>query len=124
MTDKKAPKVKAHSRQILICMDGDCAGKSNAKAIKKAFKKQLRAAEKQVDIGHSLCTGMACIGTCKRGPIVVVWPDGVWYHSVDEAAVERIVNEHIVCGYPVEDFIMYRVPTYNHKNEDYLLPMA
>ncbi|EEG76173.1 2Fe-2S ferredoxin [Dethiobacter alkaliphilus] len=52
--------------------------------------------------GEVFVTNTGCLGFCEKGPIVIVYPENIWYFSVSPDNVEEIIEEHIEGGNPVE----------------------
>ena len=57
-----------------------------------------------------------CLRVCERGPILLVWPDGIWYADVSPARIKRIVEQHIIGQQPIEEWILKRTPFDKRNN--------
>lgn len=55
-------------------------------------------------------TKVNCLRVCQDGPIAVVYPDGVWYRGCDREVVERILQEHVLGGRPVREYVIAERP--------------
>ena len=93
-------KVREYESHVLVCQGGDCK-KRGAKETRKALKGELRAAGMNRDVRVDC---VDCLGLCKHGPNVIVYPSGTWYLGLDEDRVPEVVGQHLRDGSPVEEF--------------------
>ena len=52
-----------------------------------------------------------CLRACdQQGPVLLIWPDGIWYGGVTPERIKRILEEHVIGGRPCEDWVIRRSP--------------
>ena len=91
-------KVRDYDAHVLICKGGDCK-KRGSKTVRGALKDELRAQGMNRDVRID---SVDCLGLCKHGPNLIVYPGGTWYLGVTENDIPELVQEHLKEGDPVE----------------------
>jgi (2Fe-2S) ferredoxin len=95
-----------HRHHVLLCRGPRCTA-LGAGQLADVLRNQIKA-QKLLHNDRVLVAQTGCLYPCNLGPVMVVYPEGVWYGTLDNNTVEQIVQEHFVAGQVVADFCYHR----------------
>jgi len=99
--------MKPYDYHVFVCTCPTCS-KKNAENVLLAFRHKV---EKQALLNKVKVTRTGCLsqGECKNGPLVVIYPQGVWYRFVTVNDVDTIIEKHLVNGQLVSKLLHFKL---------------
>ena len=100
--------MEPYAHHVLVCVGGYCSPNRQGRMLYAELARLLERegllfGPRRIKRGET-----PCLGVCDSGPIVVVYPEGVWYSRVTPVLLERIVVEHLRDGHVVEEAVFHR----------------
>jgi (2Fe-2S) ferredoxin len=109
MSDSSMPRMELYARHVMVCTGNFCSPDRRGRELYALLAELLQREDLLFGPNRVKRGETPCLGVCSDGPIVVVYPEGIWYHHVNRELLERIVVEHLKNGEPVEEAIFHRL---------------
>jgi len=103
------PQMSPYARHLFICTGRFCDPEGRASKLYERLPQLLGSLANYENPARVKRGVTTCLGVCSGGPILVIYPDGIWYHHVDENLLKRIVEEHLRHNHPIETAIFHRL---------------
>lgn len=101
--------MEPYRRHVLVCTGGFCSADRAGRALYSQLASLLQREDLLFGSTRVKRSEAPCLGVCGGGPIVAVYPEGVWYSGVTPAMLERIVVEHLRDGRVIDDAVFHRL---------------
>jgi (2Fe-2S) ferredoxin len=105
--------IGGYRRHVFLCTGPSCCTPEAGLAAWEALKKQIKDAG--LASGPNACyrTKVGCLRICCHGATMVVYPEGIWYHGMNAERIPRFVQQHLIEGKPVEEWVFAKNPLPN-----------
>ena len=99
-----------YHRHVFLCIGDACCTAEAGREAWEALKKELKDKNLSLSTGPNACyrTKVQCLRVCSGGPIAVVYPEGTYYAGLIADRIPRFVQEHLIDGNPIEEWIFAR----------------
>ena len=109
MPSSPKPQMESYSRHVLVCTGNFCSPDRRGRDLYASLAELLQREDLLFGPTRVKRGETPCLGVCANGPIVVVYPEGIWYANVTPELLDRIVVEHLKNGQPVEEAVFHRL---------------
>jgi (2Fe-2S) ferredoxin len=109
MADRKRAEMEGYSHHVIVCTGDFCSPDRRGRQLYSLLAELLQREDMLFGPERVKRGETPCLGVCSNGPIVVVYPEGIWYSEVTPALMERIVVEHLKHRKPIEEAVFHRL---------------